>query len=131
MERQSQDSEVGWHCKSIGRQFVVIDVDQIPCSASHFVESVGASIHFSRMAGEDAAFDMFISYRVASDHDHALHLHKLLTECGLKVWLGVLCLESGKERKEGFCAGLCNSKACVSLFHENQNDLAQTPDSLS
>jgi hypothetical protein len=41
--------------------------------------------HTPRMLGQDAEFDVFISYRVASDAGHAELLFKLLTDAGFKV----------------------------------------------
>lgn len=39
-----------------------------------------------RMIGEKAEFDVFISYRVASDAHNVEKLYNLLTQNGLKVW---------------------------------------------
>jgi serine/threonine protein kinase len=41
-----------------------------------------------RMIGEEPEFDVFISYRVASDAHHAALLYERLTAVGLKVWWG-------------------------------------------
>ena len=68
-----------------------------------------------RLVGESAAYDVFISYRVNSDAHHAEMLYNLLTGSGLKVWWDKICLEPGVEWKEGFCAGLVNSRAFVCL----------------
>ena len=40
----------------------------------------------ARMIGEAATFDVFLSYRVASDAHNAELLYDLLTSRGLKVW---------------------------------------------
>ena len=37
------------------------------------------------LVGEEAEFDVFLSYRVASDSGHVARLHDLLTASGLKV----------------------------------------------
>ena len=42
--------------------------------------------HPSRMMGEKAEFDVFLSYRVASDSNHVDILYQKLTEKGLKIW---------------------------------------------
>ncbi len=68
-----------------------------------------------RLPGVQPEFDVFISYRVDSDADHAQHMYDLLTAQGRKVWFDKVCLEHGKNWREGFCAGLCNSKAFVCL----------------
>jgi hypothetical protein len=46
-----------------------------------------------RMHGETAEYDAFISYRVASDFDHAARLYHLLTARGLKVCIYIyICI---------------------------------------
>lgn len=40
----------------------------------------------SRMQGDAAEFDVFLSYRVQSDLNHASIIYKKLTDAGLKVW---------------------------------------------
>ena len=40
----------------------------------------------ARMIGESAEFDVFISYRVQSDLEHAEMIYDKLTAAGLKVW---------------------------------------------
>jgi hypothetical protein len=40
----------------------------------------------TRLFGEAAEFDVFISYRVKADADHAEMLYKRLTDNGIKVW---------------------------------------------
>jgi serine/threonine protein kinase len=39
-----------------------------------------------RLAGEAPQFDVFLSYRVASDSEHVKMLYEELTEMGVKVW---------------------------------------------
>jgi serine/threonine protein kinase len=39
-----------------------------------------------RLSGEEPIFDVFLSYRVASDSEHAKMLYEELTEMGIKVW---------------------------------------------
>ena len=70
----------------------------------------------SRLVGEKAQFDVFVSYRVASDSFHVELLYNLLCERGLRVWWDRKCLKPGVEWKEGFCAGLANSNAFVCLL---------------
>jgi hypothetical protein len=69
-----------------------------------------------RMVGEKAAFDVFISYRVASDSANAQKLYDVLTAKGMKVWLDIKCLDSGENWKEGFVAGLVSSSVFVCLI---------------
>ena len=70
----------------------------------------------ARLVGEAPAFDVFISYRVASDAQHVAKLYDLLTAKGVKVWWDKLCLEPGQNWEEGFCAGLVNSRTFVCLL---------------
>jgi hypothetical protein len=70
----------------------------------------------TRMVGDDAAFDVFISYRVASDSKHADILYDKLTALGLRVWYDKQCLLPGKNWEEGFCDGLVCSRAFVCLL---------------
>ena len=70
----------------------------------------------ARMIGDQAEYDVFLSYRVASDSHHVEKMYHLLTSQGLKVWWDKLCLLPGVDWKEGFCAGLVNSKAFVCLL---------------
>ena len=49
----------------------------------------------ARMEGEEALFDVFLSYRVASDYKHAEALYHSMTERGIKVWWDKVCLKSG------------------------------------
>ena len=69
-----------------------------------------------RMVGQEASFDVFISYRVASDLAHAEKLVQLLTAGGLRVWWDKLCLKPGEDWEEGFCAGLVDSRAFVCII---------------
>jgi serine/threonine protein kinase len=78
-----------------------------------------SSKQVARLIGEKAAFDVFLSYRVASDAKNVERLYNLLTARGLKVWWDKVCLEPGVEWKEGFCAGLVNSGAFVCLLSKN------------
>jgi hypothetical protein len=70
----------------------------------------------ARLVGEKARYDVFISYRVASDAHHVKQLYDLLTGMGVRVWWDKECLEHGLDWKEGFCAGLMNSRAFVCLL---------------
>ncbi len=51
----------------------------------------------ARMIGETAQFDVFLSYRVASDSPHASLLYDLLTAEGLNVWWDKKCLLAGED----------------------------------
>lgn len=70
----------------------------------------------ARLPGDEAEFDVFISYRVASDAHHAAMLYEMLSGKGLKVWWDKMCLEAGVPWDEGFCHGLIKSHAFIPLL---------------
>ena len=70
----------------------------------------------TRLVGDPADFDVFISYRVASDSKHAEILYDKLTTLGLRVWFDKKSLLAGKNWEEGFCDGLVSSRAFVCLL---------------
>ena len=69
-----------------------------------------------RLLGEEASYDVFLSYRVSSDVHHAEYLYERLTASGLRVWWDKMSLKPGVPWEEGFCDGLVNSKAFVPLL---------------
>ena len=69
-----------------------------------------------RMVGERAKWDVFISYRVDSEMDFAEKLYNALTAQGFKVFWDKVCLETGVNWEEGFCAGFVSSRAYVPLL---------------
>lgn len=70
----------------------------------------------ARMPGEEAHYDVFLSYRVASDAKHVEILYNMLLDRGLRVWWDKVCLEAGVPWEEGFCDGLVQSRAFVPLI---------------
>ena len=72
--------------------------------------------HATRLVGEDATWDVFISYRVDSDVEHAELLYSALCREGLKVWWDKKCLLPGQNWEEGFCNGLVDSTCFVCLL---------------
>jgi hypothetical protein len=50
----------------------------------------------ARMVGEDAEFDVFLSYRVASEAKTVEVVYDALTAAGIKVWWDKLCLKAGE-----------------------------------
>jgi serine/threonine protein kinase/ankyrin repeat protein len=55
----------------------------------------------ARLVGEKAKYDVFLSYRVASDSAHVERLYALLTAQGFKVYWDKLCLEPGVDWEQG------------------------------
>ena len=69
-----------------------------------------------RLPGEEAAFDVFISYRVASDRALAENLFNVLTAAGARVWFDVKCLQPGESWEDGFCSGLAQSSIFIPIL---------------
>ena len=71
-----------------------------------------------RLVGEKPKYDIFLSYRVASDTHHVEKLYNLLTTppYNLKVYLDTVCLQPGVDWEQGFCEGLVSSRAFVPLL---------------
>ena len=69
-----------------------------------------------RMDGEEPTYDLFLSYRVASDADIVEVLYDTLTERGFKVWFDKKCLPPGLEWERGFCRGLLDSRCFVCIM---------------
>lgn len=69
-----------------------------------------------RLVGEKAEYDVFLSYRVFSDAEHAERLYRSLTDRGLKVWWDRVSLQPGVPWEEGFCDGLMKCKSFVPLL---------------
>ena len=73
--------------------------------------------HAARLGGEIPEFDVFLSYRVASDVQHCAVLYEhLTTTCGLKVWWDKTSLEPGMPWDDGFCRGLVRSRVFMPVF---------------
>ena len=70
----------------------------------------------ARLVGEDAEFDVFLSYRVASDSENVERVYDALTAAGLKVWWDKKCLKPGESWEEGFCDGLVKSRVFIPLL---------------
>ena len=83
----------------------------------------------ARMIGEEAEYDVFLSYRVNSDFYHCQLMYEMLTERGLKVWWDKMCLQPGMDWEEGFCDGLIKSRAFIALLSragmKNDSDARQ------
>ena len=70
----------------------------------------------SRMVGESAEFDVFLSYRVRSDVDRVSLLYDKLTASGLHVWWDKKCLLPGVPWEIGFTDGLLKSRIFLPVF---------------
>jgi serine/threonine protein kinase len=73
----------------------------------------------ARLLDSPPLFDIFLSYREASDVQLATSIYNGLVKKGLKVWWDKKCLPMGKNWKESFCAGLLNSGSFLCLLSKN------------
>ena len=67
-------------------QLLNFDPTLRPTSEQIFMHPFLTGRTVARMIGEAATFDVFLSYRVASDAHNAALLYDLLTSLGLRVW---------------------------------------------
>ena len=70
----------------------------------------------ARLPGDEPQYDVFLSYRVASDTEHVRRMYELLTSQGYRVYWDVKCLAPGVDWEQGFCEGLVSSRAFVPLL---------------
>ena len=89
---------------------------QRPSLARVLAHSFLSGKKVARLIGEKPKYDIFLSYRVASDAQHVEKLYNLLTTQGFKVYWDKFCLEPGVDWEQGFCEGLVSSRAFVPLL---------------
>ena len=89
---------------------------QRPSLARVLAHSFLSGKKVARLVGENPEYDVFLSYRVASDSQHVEKLYNLLTAQGFKVYWDKLCLLPGVDWEQGFCEGLVSSRAFVPLL---------------
>ena len=89
---------------------------QRPSLARVLAHSFLSGKKVARLVGEKPKYDVFLSYRVASDSQHVEKLYNLLTAQGFKVYWDKFCLEPGVDWEQGFCEGLVSSRAFVPLL---------------
>ena len=70
----------------------------------------------TRLMGETATWDVFISYRADTDMEIAQSIYDNLTASGLKVWWDKKCLQPGQSWEVGFCQGLVDSSSIVCII---------------
>jgi serine/threonine protein kinase len=80
-----------------------------------------------RLVGEEAEYDMFISYRVDSDLHHAEKVYDILTSHGLKVWFDKKSLLPGMNWEEGFSDGLVKSRSMLPIISRNSLNNSSNP----
>ena len=97
-------------------QMLIKDPLQRPSLARVLAHPFLSGKKVARLVGEKPKYDVFLSYRVASDALHVEKLYNLLTAEGFKVYWDKLCLEPGVDWEQGFCEGLVSSRAFVPLL---------------
>ena len=103
--------------KNLISQLLHNDAERRPRSIGHILAHpffTGKKVE--RMVGEDPAYEVFLSYRVASESATVQLFYDLLKKKNVAAWLDVKNLEAGKDWEEGFCAGLANSRIFLPLI---------------
>lgn len=73
-------------------------------------------INVTRLQGEVALFDVFLSYRVSTDSMLVERFYNDLISRGITVWWDKKCLLPGQNWEAGFCKGLVRSANFVALL---------------
>jgi hypothetical protein len=75
---------------------------------------------FTRLVGQAPLYDVFLSYRVATDRPLAQALYRLLTDVyHLRVFWDAVSLQPGVPWDECFCDGLVQSCVFMPLLSKN------------
>jgi len=104
------------YARNLISQLLTRDPSDRPTAARALAHPFLSNKTTARMPGEEAQYDVFLSYRVRSDADRVALLYSMLLDRGLKVWWDRVCLEPGVPWEEGFCDGLVQSKAFVPIL---------------
>jgi serine/threonine protein kinase len=102
--------------RNLVAQLLVSDPEKRPKMSQVLAHPFISGQFAPRMVGEQAEFDVFISYRVRSEKDIALALYEKLTAAGVDVWLDQMCLKPGEDWEKGFCDGLVKSRIFIPLL---------------
>ena len=70
----------------------------------------------TRTTSREKTYDVFLSYREASDENLAMLLYEHLTVLGFKIWLDQKCLEPGEEWRDNFFSGMISSHCFICLM---------------
>jgi len=96
-------------------QCIFVDPTKVPLAA----KDIATEIRESKSAGIGDGvntFDVFLSYRVASDRDVAEKLYWMLKAKNIHAFFDKECLVFGEPWKTGFLTGLKNSKKFVAIL---------------
>ena len=104
------------HARNLVSRLLMKDPSKRPDTSHVLAHPFFSGKRAARMIGEEAEYDVFLSYRVNSDSHHCELLYEMMTKRGLKVWWDKKCLQPGVDWEEGFCDGLIKSRAFVALL---------------
>ena len=104
------------HARNLVSRLLMKDPSKRPDASHALAHPFFSGKRAARMIGEEAEYDVFLSYRVNSDFNHCELIHGMLKEKGLRVWWDKKCLQPGVDWEEGFCEGLIKSRAFVPLW---------------
>ena len=104
------------HARNLVSRLLMKDSSKRPDASHVLAHPFLSGKRAARMIGEEAEYEVFLSYRVKSDSHHCKLMYEMLTERGLRVWWDKKCLQPGVDWEEGFCEGLIKSRAFVALL---------------
>ena len=104
------------HARNLVSRLLMKDLSKRPGASHVLVHPFLSGKRVARMIGEEAEYDVFLSYRVHSDSHHCELMYEMLTEKGLRVWWDKKCLQPGVDWEEGFCEGLSKCKSFIALL---------------
>jgi len=93
------------------RQGIFVDPKNVKRAAEDICSSISPGF------GDGVnTFDVFLSYRVASESEFAMQLFLRLKTKGIHAFLDKECLKNGEPWKQGFLTGLQNSNKFVAIL---------------
>ena len=104
------------HARNLVSRLLMKDPSKRPDASHALAHPFLSGKRAARMIGEEAEYDVFLSYRVNSDFYHCKFLFEMLTERGLRVWWDKKCLQPGVDWEEGFCKGIIKSRAFIPVW---------------
>ena len=76
------------------------------------------------MVGEKPKYDVFLSYRVQTDAQHAEKLYNLLTTAGLSVWWDRMCILPGEIGRNRFVEVLFRVKSSFAVYQKTASQIS-------
>jgi serine/threonine protein kinase len=106
-------------CRNLISQLLTKDPKKRPTIESVLSHPFITGKQATRMAGDAAEFDVFLSYRVASDGPLVQALCTKLMLAEVRVWFDQKCLKPGEPWALGFCKGLAKSAIFIPFLSKN------------